>query len=182
MSNDVQNLEKLKYPIGDFQYDPNYSGTEQNNYLLTIEEFPGKFRKLVSTFNEKQLDSKYRPGGWTVRQVIHHMPDSHLNSYLRFRWAMTEEKPVIKAYLEGKFAEMMDYENTPIEVSLDLLESLHKRWIILLNNLSDEDWKRTFIHPENGKEISLREMLPLYAWHCEHHFEHVNQLKLRKGW
>lgn len=182
MTHNNPSLEQLKYPIGDFQYNPSYSKEAQEKYLKTIENFPDKFRQLVESLNPEQLDTPYRPEGWTVRQLIHHMPDSHMNSYIRFRWTMTEEKPLIKAYFEDRFAEMMDYQNTPIELSLNLLDSLHKRWMVLLRNFSESDWQRTFIHPESKKEISLREMLSLYAWHCEHHYEHVNQLSIREGW
>lgn len=179
---DSKELEKLKYPIGRFQFVSNYSNKEGDQFLKKIEELPAKLRTLVNGWDEEKLNTPYRPDGWTVKQLLHHIPDSHMNSYVRFKWTLTEEKPIIKAYYEARWAEIIDSSETPVSISLDLLENLHKRWMILMNNLTDDQWKRSFIHPESNREITLEELMPLYAWHSEHHFEHINQLKIRMGW
>ena len=148
---------------------------------LSNEETPEKLRAAVQDLNEEQLDTPYRPGGWTIRQVIHHLPDSHMNSYVRFKLALTENTPAIKTYDEAKWAELDDSKDTPVEVSLNLLESLHKRWVVLLRSMSEKDFHRSVNHPEWG-EIKLDRMLALYSWHCRHHLAHITTLRQRKGW
>jgi len=171
-------MTDLRYPIGKF------SGTysdEKADYLREIERTPGELRSAVEGLSEAQLDTPYRPGGWTVRQVVHHLPDSHMNAYIRFKWALTEDAPTIKPYAEDRWAELADSQATPIEVSLSMLESLHQRWVTLLRSLKREQWKRTFRHPELGV-MALDKTLALYAWHGRHHVAHIMALRQRSGW
>jgi uncharacterized damage-inducible protein DinB len=146
-----------------------------------IAEAPGKLRAAVEGLSAEQLDTPYRPDGWTVRQVVHHVPDSHLNSYCRFKLALTEDEPAIKAYQEDRWAELDDSRATPIEVSLALLESLHLRWVTLMKSLAPDEFNRTFRHPEIGV-VSLAKNACLYAWHGRHHTAHITSLRDRMGW
>lgn len=171
----------LRYPVGKFTFPEAVSVDERGQYIAQIAETPSRLRTAVSGLSDPQLDTPYRPGGWTVRQVVHHVPDSHLNSYVRFRWALTEEEPTIKAYFEDRWAELPDARTAPVEVSLKLLECLHSRWVGLLRSLSEEQWKRTFRHPDLGL-ISLEKNAALYAWHGRHHVAHVLNLRERMGW
>ena len=174
-------LTQLRYPIGRPSLSDHLSDEERGVHITTIEMTPGRLRKAVQGLSPEQLDTPYRPGGWTVRQVIHHLPDSHLNSYVRFRWALTEQDPLIKVYDEKGWAILPDAQKGPIGVSLQLLEALHSRWAALLRNMSGEDFARTLQHPETGT-FTLDRMLCLYAWHCDHHLAHITQLKDRMGW
>jgi len=149
--------------------------------MREIEETPARLKAAVAGLSDVQLDTPYRPGGWTVRQVVHHVPDSHLNSYIRFRWALTEDEPTIKAYHEDRWAELSDARTAPVEVSLVLLESLHRRWVSLMGSLTGEEWKRTFVHPQLGP-VTLEKNAALYAWHGRHHVAHVTGLREREGW
>jgi uncharacterized damage-inducible protein DinB len=171
----------LRYPIGQFKLDGEPTGTQRQSFIDDIADTPRKLRLAVEGLSPEQLDAPYRPGGWTVRQVVHHLPDSHLNSYTRFKLALTEDEPTIKPYFEDRWAELDDYRITPIEVSLTLLESLHRRWVLLLRSLTDGDFARTFQHPELGV-ISLNENVALYAWHGNHHIAQITSLRERKGW
>jgi hypothetical protein len=146
-----------------------------------IEQAPARLRAVVAGLSDAQLDTPYRPVGWTVRQVVHHVPDSHLNSYVRFRLALTEKEPTIKPYDESRWAELTDARTAPIEISLALLESLHARWTLLLHSLKPEDFSREFRHPELGT-VSLDKNLALYAWHGRHHVAHIASLRERMGW
>lgn len=154
---------------------------DRRKYVEQIAETPARLRAAIAGLSEQQLDTPYRPGGWTVRQVIHHVPDSHMNSYVRFRLALTEDQPVIKAYYEDRWAELPDARTAPVEVSLALLESLHRRWVALLDSLTEADWKRTFRHPELGP-VSLEQNAALYAWHGRHHTAHITGLRARMQW
>jgi uncharacterized damage-inducible protein DinB len=154
---------------------------QKQAYLDDIAQTPAKLREAVKGMSDVQLDTPYRPGGWTVRQVVHHVPDSHLNSYVRFKLALTEDEPTIKPYAEDRWAELADTKATPIEVSLTLLDSLHDRWVRLLRSLTAEEWKRTFRHPDLGP-MTLEKTLALYAWHGRHHVAHVTELRARSGW
>ena len=174
-------LNQLRYPIGRFSAPDEISAEQIKTYIKTIEESPVKYRKAVQDLNEEQLGTPYRPGGWTIRQVIHHVPDSHLNSYVRFKLGLTENKPTIKPYDEAKWAELDDSRDTPVEVSLTLLESLHKRWANLLRSMTEKDFQKTINHPERG-EMRLDKMLALYDWHCKHHLAHIINLRKRMGW
>lgn len=168
-------LFKLRYPIGKFSPPSSISGADIDRYIKTIEKTPGKLRSVVENLNDDILDTRYRPDGWTVRQVIHHLPDSHMNSYIRFKLGLTEDTPEIKTYDEAKWAELGDSKSTPVETSLALLESLHKRWADLLKSMSQDDFIKTVRHPEWGR-IRLDVMLAIYDWHCRHHLAHIINL------
>ncbi|HYK73849.1 MAG TPA: bacillithiol transferase BstA [Pseudoneobacillus sp.] len=170
----------LRYPVGTFKYDGEPTNNVINAWINEIERAPQALREAVKDLAEEQLDTPYREGGWTVRQVVHHIVDSHINSYCRFKLALTEEQPIIKPYKEDKWAELSDSE-LPIEVSLILLENLHKRWVHLLRSLSTSDLKRTYMHPESGV-IPLGLNIGLYAWHGRHHIAHITSLRERKNW
>lgn len=174
-------LEKLRFPIGQFQFKAAKSESEIEAWKEVIASFPSRLKALTKGLSESQLDTPYRPEGWTVRQVVHHCADSHMNSFIRFKLALTEDHPTIRPYFEDRWAELLDGK-MDISVSLTLLEGLHQRWTKLLNNLSSEDLKRCFVHPEHGKVISLEENLSFYAWHCNHHYAHIEELGKREGW
>lgn len=147
-----------------------------------IAAAPDQLRAAVAGLSPAQLDTPYRPNGWTVRQVVHHLPDSHLNAYTRIKLALTEEEPTIKPYEEARWAELPDARTGPVELSLALLEFLHQRWLLLLRNLAAADFARQFRHPEHGRMFALDEALALYAWHGEHHVAHITSLRRRMGW
>ena len=170
-----------RYPIGKFTFPDRVSTQERTKFVEQIAEAPARMKAAVAGLSDEQLDTPYRPGGWTVRQVVHHVPDSHLNSYIRFRWALTEDAPVIKAYHEDRWAELSDARTAPVETSIALLESLHHRWIKLLGSLTEDEWKRTFRHPELGP-VSLEQNAALYAWHGRHHVAHIRGLRDRMRW
>jgi len=174
-------MTDLRYPIGKFAYEGHLTDAQKKESLDDIAETPAKLRAAVNGLSEPQLDTPYRPGGWTVRQVLHHVPDSHLNAYIRFKLALTENEPTIKPYAEDRWAELADTKATPPEISLTLLESLHSRWVRLLQSLGPEEWKRTFLHPELGA-MTLEKTLALYAWHGRHHVAHITTLRKREGW
>lgn len=174
-------MSDLRYPIGKFTFKDSPTPEERVQLIQQIEQAPAKLRAAVSGLSQQQLDTPYRPEGWTVRQVAHHVPDSHLNAYVRFKLALTEDEPTIKPYAEDRWAKLADTQATPVEVSLALLESLHDRWVRLLRSLQPDDWKRTFRHPELGV-MSLEKTLSLYAWHGRHHVAHITSLRERNGW
>jgi uncharacterized damage-inducible protein DinB len=173
--------EELRYPIGKFEYKGESTPEQRSQWIRNISETPAKLREAVRNLNEEQLQTSYRPGGWTVRQVAHHLPDSHMNSFTRFRLALTEEEPTIRPYFEDRWAELADSRNAPIEFSLDLLEALHKRWIFLLESFTDADFRRTFRHPDLGL-MTLDKNLALYSWHGRHHVAQITSLRKRMGW
>ena len=175
-------LEKLKYPIGQFSHPEPITDSDIQNYISDIGIFPENLKKLVSGFSEEQLQTPYRKKGWTVKQVIHHIADSHMNAYIRFKLALTEDMPAIKPYFEDKWAELGDYKTTPVEVSLILIDALHKRWVNLLRSMNKKDFEKIFFHPEHGKEFSLDEITGMYSWHGKHHYAHINELKKRMNW
>ncbi|MCM3118720.1 bacillithiol transferase BstA [Neobacillus sp. MER 74] len=170
----------LKYPIGKFQFNGVITDSVTKDWINDIENLPRLLRDAVKDLNNEQLDTPYRTEGWTVRQVIHHLADSHMNAYVRFKLALTEEIPVIKPYDETNWAELSDYK-LPIDISLSLLEALHKRWTNLLRSLSPTDMKKTFIHPDSGK-VYVGKNIGIYAWHGRHHLGHITSLRKRKGW
>ncbi len=170
----------LRYPIGKFKKTEGVTDAQRAALIAAIAEAPAKLRAATTGLSEEQLDTPYRPGGWTVRQVVHHVPDSHMNSLVRFKLALTENEPTIKPYDEARWAELGDAKG-PIEPSLLLLESLHERWLVLLKSLKTADWQRTFRHPERGT-MTLEETLQLYAWHGRHHVAHITSLRERNGW
>jgi uncharacterized damage-inducible protein DinB len=171
----------LRYPIGPFEFAGPVSDDDRHSLISKIEELPARMRAAVAKLNEKQLDTPYRPEGWTVRQVVHHVPESHLNSYTRFKLALTEDEPTIKPYFEERWAELADAREAPIELSLDLLESLHRRWVWFLRSLDAKDFERTFRHPELGL-VSLDKNVALYVWHGQHHVAQITALRERMGW
>lgn len=174
-------MNDLRYPIGKFRYDGSPNAEQKQALLEEIAQAAQKLRAAVQGLSESQLDTEYRPGGWSVRQVVHHVPDSHLNAYMRFKLALTEDDPTIKPYAEDRWAELADTKATPVEVSLALLDSLHDRWVRLLRSLTEEEWKRTFRHPDLGP-MTLEKTLALYAWHGKHHIAHVTELRKRMSW
>lgn len=174
-------MEDLRYPIGKFQFDGDASDQSRRERIEAIAQTPAKLRAALDHLSDEQLDTPYRPGGWTIRQLAHHVPDSHLNSYVRFRLALTEDEPTIKPYHEDRWAELPDARTAPVDCSLELLESLHQRWVLLLRSLSTEQFGRKLRHPELGI-VDLNHSLALYAWHGRHHVAHVIRLRERVGW
>jgi uncharacterized damage-inducible protein DinB len=173
--------QKLRYPVGRYRAPAEIGERERFGWIAEVEALPYNLHAAVNGLGEDQLATPYRPGGWTVRQVVHHLPDSHLNSYTRFRLALTEQNPLIKPYAEAAWAELPDAKAAPIESSLSLLDGLHRRWVALLRALSDADFQRTFQHPEHG-QIALDWTLGLYAWHSRHHVAQILALRKRHGW
>ena len=174
-------MADLRYPIGKFNYTEPLTEENRQAFLNDIAQAPAHLRSAVKKLSQAQLDTPYRPGGWTVRQVIHHLPDSHMNAFIRFKLALTEDEPTIKPYAEDRWAQLGDVAATPIDTSLCLLECLHQRWMNVLRSLSPEQWKRTFRHPELGV-MTLDKTLAMYAWHGRHHVAHITSLRARNGW
>ena len=170
----------LRFPVGRFALT---SADDQSRAeaISIIAELPAKMRAAVDGLSDAQLDTPYRPDGWTVRQVVHHLPDSHMNAFTRFKLALTEDTPRIKPYEEAKWAELPDGRTGPVEPSLSILDGLHARWTVLLRAMRPEDFDRQLEHPESGIQ-SLNRMLALYAWHCRHHLAHITELKRRESW
>ena len=175
-------MSDLSYPIGKFEWTGPGTPEQRKRLIAQIAAMPAKFRAAISGLTPKQLDTPYRPGGWTVRQVIHHVPDSHMNAFIRFKLALTEEKPTIKPYQEQLWANLADAAKTPVETSLALLDTLHARWVVLLRSLKPEDFSRLLIHPEHSAPMSLDMLLADYAWHGAHHTAHITALRDRMGW
>jgi uncharacterized damage-inducible protein DinB len=171
----------LRYPIGPFAWEGESSEEQRRERIDRIEATPVRLMAAVQGLSEEQLDTAYRPGGWTLRQVVHHLADSHLNSYTRFRLALTEDAPTIKGYDQERWAELPDARTAPVLVSLVLLEALHRRWVQLLRSMGPADFARTFVHPELGG-VSLDRNLALYAWHGDHHTAHITALRERMAW
>jgi uncharacterized damage-inducible protein DinB len=171
----------VHYPIGKFQSKFNYSAEDVAEFINRIETLPQKLIQAVTGLTDEQLDSPYRQGGWTVRQVVHHISDSHMNAYIRIKWTLTEPTPLIKAYDEKQWAETPETK-LPLQISLDLLTALHVKWVALAKCLSAEELDKKFIHPDTKKEIRLAQLLGTYAWHGEHHLAHITYLKKRMNW
>jgi len=174
-------LYNLQYPIGPFEKPSVITPDQFLTYIQQIETLPQRLRWLTEDLMEVQLETPYRPEGWTVRQVVHHLPDSHLNAFIRFKLALTENQPTIRPYDEAAWAKLPD-SKAPVDISLDLLEALHARWTVLLKALSVEDWAKEFIHPEHGTRFRLDETLAMYAWHGNHHLAQIERLVEREGW
>jgi uncharacterized damage-inducible protein DinB len=176
----------LRYPIGKFEdqdfakgvFDPGV----KRIHLQAIKDCPSLLEHAVSNLDADALNTSYRPGGWTIKQVIHHVADSHMNAYIRFKLALTENNPTIKPYDEAAWAELSDTQNLPINMSLTLLHALHLRWVELMNNMDEKDWQKTIHHPEHKRDISLWNLLKTYAWHGKHHVAHITSLRERMGW
>lgn len=175
-------MTDLRYPVGPFLLDGAITPAEREALITQISDAPSRLRAAVDRLSEEQFDTPYRPGGWTVRQVVHHVPDSHLNAYIRFKLALTEENPTIKPYEEARWAELPDTRGTNIGVSLMLLDALHRRWVVLLRALTEEQWGRTFFHPDQQMSRRLDYFLAMYAWHGRHHVAHITGLRERMGW
>lgn len=166
-------LETLKFPVGRFSAPKEITAQQLEEWVGIIEEFPSLLKMETDKLSDIQLDTPYRPEGWTVRQVVHHCADSHMNSFIRFKLALTEENPTIKPYHEDQWAELADTKNLPIDSSLKILEGLHHRWVVLIKSLSEADLQKTFYHPANQKTSTLATTIALYAWHSIHHLGHV---------
>lgn len=173
-------MDDLRYPLGTFVFDPAPTPDKRAAWIREIASAPARLRAATQGLSADQFETPYRPGGWTVRQLVHHVPDSHLNAYCRFKFALTEDNPTIKAYDEAAWANVADTAGTPPEVSLALLEALHARWVVLLESMTAADFNRPLQHPERGA-ITLDWMLQLYAWHGRHHAAHVSALRERQG-
>jgi hypothetical protein len=175
-------MNELRYPVGKFVLEGEIDPDRRAQWITEISEAPAGLRAAVHGLTEAQLDTPYRDGGWTVRQVVHHLPDSHLNAYIRFKLALTEDNPTIKPYQEARWAELSDTRSTGVGVSLTLLDALHRRWVGLMRGMAEDDWSRTFFHPEQQKALRLDRTLALYAWHGRHHVAHITTLRERHGW
>lgn len=170
-----------RYPIGRLSWTALNTASQRAGLIEDIAVTPQRLRRAVEGLTEQQLNTPYREGGWTVRQVVHHLPDSHLNSYVRFKLALTEHEPTIKSYDEAKWAELIDAKDAPVEPSLQLLDGLHRRWVMLLQSLSEEDVQRKFMHPELGV-VSIDQYISVYSWHGKHHVAHITSLREKQGW
>ncbi len=175
-------LDKLRYPIGKFERPEPITGENVQEWIQVLEDLPGKLHNLVKNLSEEQLDTPYRQDGWTVRQVVHHIADSHHHSYTRFKWSLTEESPLIKAYQEKDWADLFDTKTAPIELSLDYLKALHAKMVFLLRGLSNDDLQKSYRHPEDGSTVTVEENIGKYAWHSRHHYAHIEGLLKRNGW
>jgi uncharacterized damage-inducible protein DinB len=170
-----------RYPTGKFTFDPDISPDKRQRQIAAIRETPAKLRAAVTGLSEPQIETPYRDGGWTVRQVVHHVPESHMNAFVRFKLALTEDNPTIKPYEEDLWVKLGDIPRTPVETSLVLLESLHQRWTALLEAMTDADFRRPLVHPDIGP-ITLDRLLQTYAWHGAHHTAHITALRALRGW
>jgi hypothetical protein len=177
----MTDINDLKYPIGRFRFQGSDKWVAQEE-IKRIATLPENLRSEVQYLSDEQLDTCYRPGGWTLRQVIHHLPDSHMNAYIRFKLALTEENPIIKPYHEDRWAECKDAKSAPIIISLNLLESIHIRWVEFIRTLTVSEFDRTYHHPAADKDYTLKEVLSMYAWHGEHHLAHISQTKRIRKW
>jgi hypothetical protein len=177
----IARMTDLRYPTGKLSYDDTLTADKRTSLIDRIAATPASLRAAVQGLTATQLDTPYRPGGWSVRQVVHHVPDSHVNAYVRFKLALTEDNPTIKPYHEADWANLADTRLTPVDVSLSLLEAVHQRWVILLKSMAEADFARPLVHPENGP-MTLDRLVQLYAWHGGHHVAHVTELRKREGW
>ena len=176
MTTATADLDRLRFPVGRFAPPSDVTPADRERWIADLEALPAQLRAIVERMGNAQLDTPYRPGGWTVRQVVHHVPDSHMNAYVRVKLALTEDAPTIKPYDEARWAELPDTRDTPVAVSLALLDALHVRWVTLLRALEPADWSRTFVHPEHGRAMSIDTATALYAWHSRHHLGHVRSV------
>lgn len=174
-------LEALRFPIGRVETKSELTPAEREEMIRVLEELPARMREALDGLTDEQLDTPYRPEGWTLRQVVHHVPDSHVNSYVRFKLAVTEENPTIQLYDEKAWAEQAEAREGPVEMSLVLLEGLHRRWVAWLRSMPEEAWSRTVDHPEAGP-LNLHQLLCIYEWHARHHLAHITATREREGW
>ncbi len=182
MSDTNLTLEQLRFPTGRFTPPADYNEATRLAFIDEIAALPKQLRDATEDLTDEQLDTRYRPEGWTLRQVVHHLADSHMNAYIRFKLALTEDSPTIRPYFEARWAELPDGKIDPIDLSLDILEAVHRRWVIVLHNMEPADFKRVYVHPEYGTKPSMNENLATYAWHCRHHLAHITECVKRMGW
>jgi uncharacterized damage-inducible protein DinB len=174
-------LEKLKYPVGKFQKQEAYTLENSLKFIEIIEQLPNKLNTVLKDLSEDEYELPYRPDGWNIRQVIHHLADSHMNAFVRFKLALSEENPTIKPYDENAFVQFSDCGTEYIPSALSILEGLHKKWAAILNNINQSDYDKTYFHPESGRVWALKDVLALYAWHCDHHLAHIYQALQYRG-
>lgn len=177
-----EQLEQLRYPIGHYQIPNPITQEHLDEWIAVLENLPQRLAEMVIPLSEDQLETPYRPEGWTVRQLVHHIADSHHHSYIRFKWALTEDNPLIKPYDEKAWTALFDSKSAPIQMSLDHLKVVHAKLVYLLKGLSEEELQRKFTHPDGNEETTLKENIGRYAWHGSHHFAHIKNLLERKGW
>jgi hypothetical protein len=173
-------MQPPQNPAGEFVAEENIGPERRAEVIAVIEKAPANLRKAVAGLSEEQLDVRYR--NWTIRQIVHHLADSHVNSYIRFKWALTEEQPTIKAYYEDRWAALADSRTGDIQAPLALLEGLHARWVLLLHSMTEPQFSRSFIHPETAKSLSLNGALSYYGWHCRHHTAQISWIREQRGW
>lgn len=178
----MTNLDQKRFPIGEYQQPANICDIKLDEYIKVIKNFPEKLKNLIEDLSDDQLDTPYREGGWTVRQLVNHIADSHINSFIRLKLALTEDNPTIRPYDEAKWAELQDSVNMPIKPAMRMIKGTNQRWAALLKSLTNKQFERTFHHPEQNKDYDLRNYLAIYVWHCSHHFAHIEHLKIEKGW
>lgn len=178
----IAEIDQLRFPIGKFKAPDNITSDDIEKWISELEQLPADFKDAVNLLKPEQLNTPYRPEGWTLLQVVHHVADSHMNSYIRFKLAASEDSPTIKPYFEDKWAHFEDGKNAAVEISLTLLQSLHSRWVLFLRSLKPEDFNKGFVHPEHGNLVLLKEALGMYAWHGKHHLHHILQTKKLQGW
>lgn len=177
----MENLNELRYPIGEFEYGKLYTPDDSQQHIAVLTTLPHRLTELVGKWGDNRLDTPYRPEGWTVRQLVHHIADSHLNAYVRTKLALTETNPTITPYEEGEWAKLAD-SKLSIAPSLVILSNLHQRWVTVLEAMTADDYLRTYYHPGNQRTFDLEEVMALYAWHSEHHYQHIYRLAARNGW
>lgn len=175
-------IEKLKYPIGNFVTPQNYSHDQRSKDISIIKDLPHKLKQTIYNLDDAQLDTPYRPGGWTVRQLVHHLADSHMNSFIRFKLTLTEDNPTIKPYDQAAWCDMEESKKLPVNASLNILSGVHERLTAMLNAMQEDDFTKKLYHPEMEKQLTLNRMLSLYSWHSEHHLAQIKGLIERKGW
>lgn len=180
MKNEI-NIEKLKFPIGHFEHPVEITAAHLENWKMTIRNFPKQLKTLVGSLSSEELNWKYRPNGWAIRQVVNHLADSHMNSFIRFKLTLTEDAPTIRPYEEADWADVADGLSENIKPSLQILEGVHERWSLLLDHLTEAEWNRMYFHPQHQRLFSTKEALGIYDWHCRHHLAHIQQAMSHKG-
>lgn len=178
----TDNLEELRYPIGRYTKPEIYTEADLKEWISVLEALPNWMDLCIENLDEAQLQTPYRPDGWTINQVVHHVADSHMNAFIRLKLGLTEDGPTIKPYAEAEWAKLADVSTVPVNVSNTLLHALHRRWVAVLKNMKPSDWERTVFHPEKNRNLTLWELTALYAWHSRHHMEHIRRLRERMGW